>query len=350
MAKGRSQEREVNKLNALTGYSFKAARSKPGPRLYPVNPACTTKTCKAHSIQNSTVLDFLAEQGHLIVLRTRRVDSGRLLRAEFKRVGRNNATTFEGLCAEHDTKLFAPIDNRPLDLEDREQLFLLAYRSVLRQAHAIPTGASLVEAVSERARHLGLRGLKKNDALGRPIPRLRDGIKPIGVEKDAWDRAYLCGGFDDVDHEIAWTAPSQPSLAVSFFFSIGCNSRNYRQLPVALNVFPHDGRHAIILSYRKPSKPLAQNLIFALKRTSSEERFRAQSPLVLKNCENFVLRPSLYHSFGQEQEQLIRDYFLRTVGISTLGGREVQPVSGLVKDDDVEKLNLVKVVAPRPAR
>jgi len=250
----------------------------------------------------------------------------------------------EGVCAQHDAKLFAPIDNRPLDLANREQLFLLAYRSVLRQAHAIPTGAALVEAVSERARQLGLRGLKKTDALGRPIPHLRDDIRPMGVERDAWDRSYLCGSFDDVEHEIAWTAPSQPSLAVSFFFSIGSNSRNHRQLPVALNVFHHDNRHAIILSYRKPSKPLAQDLIFALKRTSSEERFRALSRLVLKNCENIVLRPSLYNSFGEEQEQLMRDYFVGTVRIPTFGGREVQPVPRLVRNDDVEKLNLFKAV------
>jgi len=33
-----------------------------------------------------------------------------------------------------------------------------------------------------------------------------------------------------------------------------------------------------------------------------------------------------------------------------LGSREVQPVPGLVKDDDVEILNLFKAVARWPAR
>jgi hypothetical protein len=256
---GRNQKGEVTRWNKLTGFSFKAAKSRRGPCLFPVEPPCTTKTCKAHSIQNRTVLDALAEEGHVVMLRTRRVARGQQPRAEFKWVGRNEATTFEGLCAEHDTKLFAPIDTRPLDLEDREQLFLLAYRSVLRQAHAIPTGASIVESVSEKARQLELRDLNKTDALGRPIPRLRDGIRPINEEKDAFDRAYLCSGFEDVEHEIAWTLPTPPSLAVSSFFTVGCNPRTHRQLPVALNVFPHDGRHAIVISYRKPSKPLAQS-------------------------------------------------------------------------------------------
>ena len=115
-------------------------------------------------------------------------------------------------------------------------------------------------------------------------------------------------------------------------------------MPVALNVFPHDGRHAIVFSFRRPSKPLAQDLVFALKRRVGEERFRAVSRLVLKNSDNFVLRPSLYNSFGEVQKQVMRDYFLGTVKMSALGGREIDPVPGVVKDGDVEKLNLFRAV------
>jgi hypothetical protein len=66
--------------------------------------------------------------------------------------------------------------------------------------------------------------------------------------------------------------------------------------------------------------------------------------LVLKNCDNFVLRPSLYNSLGEVQKQVMRDYFLRTYKMSRLGRREIDPVPGLVKDGDVEKLNLFRNV------
>jgi hypothetical protein len=67
--------------------------------------------------------------------------------------------------------------------------------------------------------------------------------------------------------------------------------------------------------------------------------------LAVKDCEHFVLRPSLYSSFGNEQEQLMRDYFLGTLYTETLGRYEIEPVAGLVKGDDVEKLNLFKAIA-----
>jgi hypothetical protein len=50
--------------------------------------------------------------------------------------GRNEASTFTGLCSAHDADLFRPIDTRELDVNDREQFFLLAYRSVTREVHA----------------------------------------------------------------------------------------------------------------------------------------------------------------------------------------------------------------------
>jgi len=344
ITKGRDRRREDNPWNELTKSSFKAAGAKSGRCVYPVEPACTNKPCNAHSIQKGTVLDSLAEEGHVVMLKTDRVDRGRRVRARFKRVGCNDATTFAGLCAQHDAELFTPIDQRTFNLEDSEQLFLLAYRSVLRQAHAIPTAARAVDMLREKKVQLKLLEPEEVAVEGEPVGRLRGDVGPMSEEKRAFDQAYLDGRFEDVEHEIAWTPRSLPSLAVSSFFSIGYNPRSSQQMPVAFNVFPYDGKHAVVFSFRKPSKLITQDLVFGLKQTTGEERFRAVSLLVLKNSDNFVLRPSLYNSFGEAQKQVMRDYFLGTVKIPALGRREIKPVPGLVKDDDVEKLNLFKKV------
>src|SRR3712207_5153113 len=68
--RGRDQKGEVKRWTELAGFSFKAAKTRRGPCLFPVEPPCTTKTCEAHSIQNRTVLDALAEEGHVVMLRT----------------------------------------------------------------------------------------------------------------------------------------------------------------------------------------------------------------------------------------------------------------------------------------
>jgi hypothetical protein len=51
-------------------------------------------------------------------------------------VGRNFATTFEGFCSNHDAILFRPIETQIFDLANDEQLFLYAYRAIVRELHA----------------------------------------------------------------------------------------------------------------------------------------------------------------------------------------------------------------------
>lgn len=65
---------------------------------------CTHKAIKAHSIQNSKVIDLLENNGHLIMPLKKMKKDGPVVC--FGLVGRNDATTFEGLCKEHDNNYF----------------------------------------------------------------------------------------------------------------------------------------------------------------------------------------------------------------------------------------------------
>jgi hypothetical protein len=62
-----------NRESELKGFIFRHIKrlerlhSKFGKCLYPIEPACTAKPCKAHSIQNRVVLDSLAEDRHVVV-------------------------------------------------------------------------------------------------------------------------------------------------------------------------------------------------------------------------------------------------------------------------------------------
>jgi hypothetical protein len=80
-------------------------------------------------------------------------------------VGRNNATTFTGLCGKHDHELFNSIETGPIEVADHRHLFLLAYRTVLFEAHssrkaAVDTQLSFLKAVE--------RNLYPKDDFSRP--------------------------------------------------------------------------------------------------------------------------------------------------------------------------------------
>ena len=76
---------------------------------------CERKAIRAHSVQNSRVLDQLQRNGHVVMPRLHTTFST-VPEFKFAEVGRNKATTFTGLCAAHDAKLFAPIETEPFDV------------------------------------------------------------------------------------------------------------------------------------------------------------------------------------------------------------------------------------------
>jgi hypothetical protein len=96
---------------------------------------CPNQAIRAHSVQNATALSLLEEDGH-VVAPTIRLDAKRGPTIDLGKVGRNRATTFAGLCNEHDREAFAPIEVGQLDLQNPEHRFLLAFRATFYEVHA----------------------------------------------------------------------------------------------------------------------------------------------------------------------------------------------------------------------
>lgn len=120
--------------NSLKNYIFQLQKMQ---NLHCLEPeeTCVQSSIRAHSIQNRQVLELLQQEGHVVMPRLQLdVNSGPKVR--FESIGRNKATTFTGLCTQHDAKIFAPIEKNPIDVEDDSHLFLLAYRAVLKETHA----------------------------------------------------------------------------------------------------------------------------------------------------------------------------------------------------------------------
>jgi hypothetical protein len=95
---------------------------------------CTGRVVKAHSLQRSGSLSRLAVDGHVYGLDAKGMPDDRGI-FPFVRIGLNRASTFTGFCQRHDTEMFAPLETKPFTAK-KEQLFLLAYRAVAKEAFA----------------------------------------------------------------------------------------------------------------------------------------------------------------------------------------------------------------------
>jgi len=111
-------------------------RTKQALCLHPNAPTeCEGKIIKAHTIQRSGGLTRIARNGHVYA---GKADLGALKKTggviPFALIGINDASTFTGFCARHDTELFRPIETEPFTAS-REQLFLFGYRPFCRELY-----------------------------------------------------------------------------------------------------------------------------------------------------------------------------------------------------------------------
>jgi hypothetical protein len=192
-----SEDKKV--MNELKNLIYTQHSMKYNKCLWPKSD-CTKDCIKAHSIQNSQILDQLATNNHLIMA-VARLNLDTEPEIEFKEVGRNKATTFTGLCGEHDSQLFRPIDVNQFDSSNEEQKFLIAYRSILRELHTRMKSARDLQTTYLKSVELG-----KCDPNNMDKPMLEATMTiaksyDLYQYKQIYDNIYNSNSFTEVKHD-----------------------------------------------------------------------------------------------------------------------------------------------------
>jgi hypothetical protein len=203
---------------ALLNEAFRIYNWQFGKCLAP-SMQCQNTPIQAHSIQNARVIDLLEENGHVMALAPRFSQSGPDIR--FRRAGRNEASAFPGFCNYHDTQIFEPLDKKPLDPTDQEQLFLLAFRGVSRELHATMDAVSKIQSMHVFRVEQGI------DPADQPTPI---GMKAVEQMLFSWttsryrdqhyDEAIRTKDFSRITHQVLTLQNRRPALAVSSFISL----------------------------------------------------------------------------------------------------------------------------------
>ncbi len=283
-----------------------------GRCLYPPM-SCKDEPIRAHTIQNGRVLEIIAKNGHVIGL-VRRINKEKGPVIEFKPVSRNEASTFTGLCSTHDQNTFNPIDNKWLNPDNTEQLFLLAYRAVLRELHATMEGAMKVQASYQKRVKLGLSQKDQPSHEGmQAIERFMVAYETHQY-KSLFDQALLNRDYSNIEHKVFILPNQRPTVAASSLFSLNKLKIENDVVRVCLNIVPVRNKTTIVVfSYHKKDSELAKgelNYIF-----SSQEHYQKYeiSRALLNYCENFFIEPGYFKEWSEEKKNEIREYYVKTI-------------------------------------
>jgi hypothetical protein len=203
---------------ALLNEAFRIYNRQFGKCLAP-SMQCQNTPIQAHSIQNARVIDLLQEKGHVMALTPRFSQSGPDIR--FRSVGRNDASAFPGFCNQHDTQIFEPLDKRPLDTTDQEQLFLLAYRGVSRELHATMNAVSTIQSMHVFRVEQGIDSADRLTPVGKKaVEQMLLSWTTLKYRDRHYDEALRRKNFSGITHDVLTLENQRPALAVSSFISL----------------------------------------------------------------------------------------------------------------------------------
>lgn len=281
--------------------------------------SCTATAIRAHSLQNSQVLDLLVRDGHVKAI-GKRIDKETGPVILFDNVGRNQATTFAGFCSEHDSEIFKPIDTKTFSSTDSEHQFLVAYRAVARELHTLMEAASKAQSGYIKRVEMGLDSGDEPGPAGMFAVEQMMKAYQTYLYKVRFDQALVSKQYDAVLHDAIKIDHEEASVAVCSLFSVDGVSRNDDWVRVALNVLPLNRNESIaVFSYLPEDASLAKSSLNLMLTSDGYYQKYLLSKLILNNCENFVVSPASYDSWSPEKKTSITDYFMQTLFTGNLG-------------------------------
>jgi len=231
----------------------------------------------------------------------------------FKNVGRNNASTFTGLCSKHDNEIFRPIENEGIDFKNSHHLFLISYRSILREFHAVIQAACRMQVGYKSRVNVGLSPGDRPDAAGLTAVAWLCNAYDCYLYKKKFDEAFMANNFLRVEHDHIEYTNSPPTIAVSALFSLDDIEWPDDVAKVALNVFPFDGSMHILFSYLKEERLYAQQYLKDILNSSGDYQRYLISKLILQHCENFTIAPAYWENLSEQRRESIVNFFFATL-------------------------------------
>ena len=211
--------------------------------------------------------------------------------------------------------MFRPIDSaKQFDVNNDEHLFLLAYRSLLKEFHA--SVAAFIRL------QLGYR-IQVEQGVVVPGKNENKDMIPIAREINAFDMYTYKEQFDEalraknyalLRHHVIELTSQHPAIACSQLFSADSVAFGDDVLRIILNIMPvSNDRTIVIFSATEKEFMLAKE--YLSRCLDGNEHFRKYeiSKMVIRNCENFFVNPKHFARWSENKKKTVIDFYKRSM-------------------------------------
>ncbi|MGI0120126.1 SEC-C domain-containing protein [Zooshikella sp. RANM57] len=306
---------------------------------------CSGKIINAHTISKSGSLKEISENGHVIGSKpslSSLIKSDGILSLE--KVGINKASTFTGFCSVHDKKIFSPLEDEAITLNDK-QLFLLAYRGFCRELFHKEQNKETARLMKESDRgqdqmfQAMIQGCAGTFDCGVDLA-LRD----LGYIKKEMDSILLSEDYSKVNHCV-FELNSPPKILVSAMITpemdfqgnelqrLGLQDEIYEY--IFFNCISYENKGCFVFSWLSSNEQYCNKFIESLLKLDNPQVADALVRFCYSFSENTWASPSWWDSLSEEGKA--------SIGRRLMHGtpKEIHPPDCLV--DDGYKYNALNI-------
>lgn len=260
------------------------------------HPDCSEKSINSHILQKNGVLSEIAQDNHVVGMHI-----NKFLEKEhdFKRIGINEAFSFNCFCSAHDRDLFKAIEKKDVDFSEYRNLILFTLRTIynekFRKLVNIEMYSCLIKNHSDKFNLRRLERLIDNETLG---------LKDIELtENEIW-RDIKTGSQSYVfkTREI-----SRKAICLSAFYNYETTKEleNYLKVngnhkeevtDIFINLFPYKGKSVLMMSYKKKNENVVKGYFNEFFSDNEKRLERKITNLMMFQCETWVVSPQFFKS------------------------------------------------------
>lgn len=290
--------------SAFNSKFFEVANSL-GTCLHPEAPTnCSNGVIRAHTVQRSTALKSISENGH--VLSGRNTPARSYDKETLYPIGITIASTFRGFCSYHDTTTFRKSD--VARNVGQEEAFLLSYRALCYELYMKMVAVPVVEFLRDRmdAGRPFDEQARMQTFLHANMHTTKLGLFEHKRIKEQWDKGLHCFGGDNFLWSYIEFDRPFPLVCSGAFFP----ERDFKGLPLqqldapighlslmGFNVIPVNGRCHWILGWLD-KKQQSDRFAKALYELSSVDFTNALIQFCFDTSDNIFVRPSWWESLS----------------------------------------------------
>ncbi|WP_156403352.1 SEC-C domain-containing protein [Holzapfeliella floricola] len=276
---------------------------------------CNYGFIDAHSLQNNGVLKEISEDNHVYELATNQ-NKG----LEFKKIGKNQASTFNGFCKYHDEIYFTKIEDEKYK-NTSEQNFWYAYRAWALETHRLYRLKKFYSYVCRDNPQL-----TQNPLFYYKYQELELTIKDSNIEFEKFKKVYDNNQFDsletfskELNFKVGFTATTAVGVDIDPRGHPAADIYNYdEQLVIPslfISVLPQKETTLLIVSRFKEDS-CYDNIIDSLKTVSTDTVFDYITYCLSQFSENIYFSPKTIDNLEEKQRRLLLKAFVGTASFT----------------------------------